>query len=334
MPKPAISVALSVFNGERYLAQAIESVLGQSYGDFEFLILDDGSTDNTRKIIEGYAGQDRRIRPSFRENRGLVASLNELIDLAQSSIIARMDADDVCHPERFERQLRFLEDHPDHGALGCWNNHIDEHGRACSVEGPDHPLDHEGVLAAIEQGQNPISHPTAMYRRDIVRGVGGYHRAFRHCEDFDLWLRLASRTKMANLPERLVYYRRHAGQVSSRHVIAQQLGTIVSRLAWQERKMGRPDPTEGLAELPLIEEMDALFGKAGTGALVRTQLVRGIRSSSAADTDDAISIFRQHLRAGGKRRGLWRTTARLLLSGSIVRGTKLAFALARASLRG
>lgn len=112
---------MSVYNGERFLADAIRSILAQSFGDFEFLILDDGSTDSSRSIIAGFAASDSRIRPIIRENRGLIASLNQLLEEARAPLIARMDADDISHPERFSRQISFLAGHPDHGVLGTWN---------------------------------------------------------------------------------------------------------------------------------------------------------------------------------------------------------------------
>ena len=108
MSTPAISVAMSVYNGERFLAEAIGSVLAQTFTDFEFLILDDGSRDGTRAIIADYASRDARIRPILRENRGLVVSLNQLLAEARAPLVARMDADDVCLPERFARQIAFL----------------------------------------------------------------------------------------------------------------------------------------------------------------------------------------------------------------------------------
>ncbi len=109
---PALSAAMSVYNGERFLAEAIDSILAQSFPDLEFLILDDGSRDATPAMLRDYAEKDSRIRPISRENRGLVASLNQLLDEARAPIVARMDADDIAHPERFAKQMRFLADNP------------------------------------------------------------------------------------------------------------------------------------------------------------------------------------------------------------------------------
>ncbi|MBI5094602.1 MAG: glycosyltransferase family 2 protein [Candidatus Hydrogenedentes bacterium] len=110
---PAVSVVMSVYNGERYLAEAIESILGQTYRDFEFIIIDDGSTDESLKIVEGYASRDNRIRLVSRPNRGLAAALNDGIEIARAPIIARMDADDVSLPKRFEKQMLYMAQHPE-----------------------------------------------------------------------------------------------------------------------------------------------------------------------------------------------------------------------------
>lgn len=329
MPKPAISVAMSVYNGERFLALALESVLAQSFTDFELLALDDGSSDGSAEIIRRYAAADTRIRPIIRENRGLIASLNELLTLAEAPLVARMDADDICRPERFARQVAFLTEHPDYGVVGSWSEDIGEHGEALIRSGADHPLTHEEMLVAIESGEQLICHPAVMYRREVVHAVGGYHAAFRHCEDLDLWLRLSSVTRMGNIPERLLRYRRYPDQVSARHSTEQQIGSVIARLAWEERRDGRPDPTEHLSRLPTIDELDELFGRPGVSHAARERIALGLRWSPAAMRDRGFDILLDHVRSGGRRDGLWRTVARLLRFGEPVRALRLAAALVR-----
>ncbi|WP_333606050.1 glycosyltransferase [Novosphingobium sp.] len=328
MPTPAISVAMSVYNGERYLALAIESVVAQDFEDFEFLIVDDGSTDASAQIIRRHAEADARIRPILRENRGLIASLNEMIALAAAPIVARMDADDICRPDRFSKQIAFLAKHPDYGVVGSWSEDIGEEGEPLIRNGmADHPLTHEDLLAAIENGDQLICHPAAMFRRDIVRAIGGYHAAFRHCEDFDLWLRLANVTKLGNISEPLLRYRRYPTQVSARHATEQQIGTAVARIAWRERQAGRPDPTEKLERLPPIEELDALFGSPGISRDVRERVALGLRYSASAMRDEGFDLLVNHLRDGGRRDGMWRTVARLLRFGEPRRALRLAATL-------
>lgn len=324
MPQPTISVAMSVYNGERFLRAAIESVLSQSFSDFEFLIVDDGSGDASPAIILEYAERDSRIRPVLRENRGLIVSLNEMVEQARAPLIARMDADDVCMPERFARQVEFLDSHPDYGVVGCWTLDIDENDQRYPLHGRDHPVDHAAFLEAIAHGWPLLCHPAAMMRRHVVREVGGYHAAFRHCEDYDLWLRLASVTKLGNIPERLIRYRHYPQQVSSRHITEQQIGAAVSRIAYEARLAGRNDPTETLTRLPPLDELDALFGEDGIATEVRSKVVPNILYSPVALAGDGFPLLLDHVREGGDRHKLWRTVARMVKYGLPRRAAMLA----------
>lgn len=330
MSPPALSVAMSVYNGERFLDAAIESVLAQSFGDFEFLILDDGSTDATTRIIRGHAARDSRIRPLIRENRGLIASLNQLLEEARAPIVARMDADDICYPDRFAKQMAFLQANPDYGVVGSWTEDIDEFGRPHVSPGHDHPVTHEDMLAAIAADTALLCHPVVTYRRDIVRVVGGYHRAYRHVEDFDLWLRLAAVTRLGNLPERLIRYRHYAGQVSTRHATEQQIGHSVALIAYHERAAGRPDPTAELEALPPLGAFDALFGREGVDRAIRARLARALLYSPTGLRDQGFEYILQHLREGGGRAGMWKTVARLVRFGEPQRAARLAATLLRA----
>jgi len=327
MTTPAISVAMSVHNGERFLSAAIESVLNQSFGDFELLLLDDGSRDESPAIINGYAARDARIRPILRENRGLIASLNQLIGEARAPIVARMDADDICKPERFARQIGFMAANPDYGVVGCWTEDIDEHGGPFTVSGPEHPANHEDFLVAIENGWPLICHPAAMFRKDLVVAVGAYHGAFRHCEDLDLWLRLASVTRLCSIPERLLRYRHYPEQVSSRHATEQQIGAAVARLAYAERLAGLPDPTANLTSLPPIDHLDVLFGREGIARQVRARVAPQLLYSRAGLRDAGFDLLVDYLREGGRHHGIWRTVARLVLFGEPLRAARLAATL-------
>ena len=320
---------MSVYNGARFLDAAIESVLAQTLGDFEFLILDDGSTDDSRAIVERWAARDPRIVPIARENRGLVASLNELLARARAPIVARMDADDICHPERFAKQHAFLAAHPDHGIVGSWREDIGVHEEPCPVGVDDPPVTHADVLATIARGQPVLAHPTVMARRDLMRAAGGYHAAFRHCEDLDLWLRMADMTKIANLPERLLRYRHYPDQVSMRHLTEQQIGAAVARLAHRERAAGRPDPTATLDALPPLDDLDDLFRRPGIARDIRAEVVPMLLYSRVGLGDEGIDIVLRHVRDGGDRTGLWRTVVRLCRFGMPDRAARLAATLLR-----
>ncbi len=331
IPAP-LSVAMSVYNAERFLNLAIESVLAQTFTDFEFLILDDGSRDGSLAIIRHYASRDPRIRVIARENRGLVVSLNQLIEEARAPIIARMDADDICAPDRFAKQMAFLADHPDYGVVGCWTADIDEYGEPYHLGGADHPVTHEDFLAGIGTRGPLLCHPAVMYRRAPVLAVGGYHKAFRHCEDLDLWLRLASVTRLGNLPERLVQYRHYPEQVSSRHATEQQIGAAVTRIAYEERHAGRLDPTATLDALPPIDELDALFGRKGLSRRVREQVAPGLLYSRSGLHDQGFDLVLHYLRDGGAHDGMWRTVGRLVRFGAPLRAARLALALAATTI--
>lgn len=330
---PALSVAMSVYNAEAYLALAIESILAQSMPSFEFLILNDGSTDRSKEIIDGYAARDNRIRAIHRENKGLIVSLNELVAAAKAPLIARMDADDIAMPDRFAKQLTFMAAHPEYGVVGTWTRDIDGKGNAFPLGGSDHPTDHDAFMAHIEQGPL-ICHPSVIMRADVVRAVGGYHAAFKHCEDYDLWLRLSSITKICSIPERLMLYRHTEGQVSNKHIVQQQIGVAASRLAWRERMAGRPDPTEQLDALPPMAEYDALFGREGAYQEALAMTVSAILYSHVALTSEGFDLVMEHIRkirTEDRVPGIPRTVARLMRFGEPMRALRLATGLLAAN---
>lgn len=330
MPIPAISVAMSVYNGEQFLAIAIESILEQTFTDFEFLILNDGSIDSSAAIIDEYAAKDKRIRAIHRSNKGLVFSLNQMITEARTPLIARMDCDDISLPERFARQIAFLDANPEYGVLGTWTSDIDEYGQPFPLEGADHAVTHDGFISQI--GGAMLCHPSVIMRRDAVLSVGGYHQAFKHCEDFDLWLRLAGVTKLCSLPERLVLYRHWSNQVSTRYAYIQRIGAAVSLAAYKERAAGRPDPTDKLEVLPALEDLDSLFGREGVMREVRDFATNGLLYSEVALKSEGYDLLRQFIAEGGQAKGLWRTVLRLVRIGEPLRGIGLFAALLRRSI--
>lgn len=210
---PKVTVLMAVYNGEKHLREAIESILGQTFRDFEFLIIDDGSTDSSREIIASCA--DPRIRLVRNEaNLGLTKSLNRGLKLAAGEYVARMDADDVSLPERLERQVKHLDEHPEVGVCGAQTQAFGDGIRGWISH---YYLDHDIIKAALLIG-SAISHPTAVLRKAFLDKFGlGYDEAAVCTQDYDLWVRCADRFKMANLPDVLLRYRRHAGQVTIQH---------------------------------------------------------------------------------------------------------------------
>ena len=326
--QPRLSVAMAVYNNAPFLAEAIESILAQTMSAFEFLIVNDGSTDGSAAIIDRYAEQDARIRAIHQPNCGLVASLNLMIEEARAPLIARMDGADISLPTRFERQLAFLDANPDYGVVGTSTHDLDEKG-GLTLNEDFHPLDHDAFLAALETGPW-LCHPSVVMRRDVVRAAGGYRAAFRHCEDYDLWLRLSEVTKLCTIPDRLFHYRRSPDQVSSAHVLEQLTGAAIAYAAHCEREAGRPDPTDGLDRLPPIDRLDALFGHEGVSRDVRTKVAPAIVWCERALRGEGFPLLLAHIREGGDRSGLWRTALRLLKLGEPRRAARLALTLASA----
>lgn len=322
---PAITVAMSVYNAAPFLGPAIESILAQTLGDFEFLIVNDGSSDGSAEIVDSYAARDSRIRPIHQENRGLVASLNRMIAEARAPLIARMDGDDISKPERFARQVAFLQANPDFGVVGSLTVNIDEAGNESWLNA-DQPTDWDGFRAALKD-KPLLCHPSAMIRTEVLRAAGGYRAAFKHCEDYDLWLRLSERTKLCSLPERLLLYRYSASQVSEKHIYVQALGAAIAWLAHVEREAGRPDPIDGLGELPPVDELDSLFGRAGVSRAVREIVAPRLIYSPVALKGDGYDLVLSHVRDGA-REGMWKTAARLIRFGEPLRAARLAAALA------
>jgi len=204
-PTPRVSVLMPVYNADRYLREAIESILGQTYRDFEFIIVDDGSTDGSLRIIEDYASRHPRIRVLSRPNTGIVGALNDGLAICGGEYIARMDADDVARPERIDRQVAFLQENRDVLAVGSHASMIDADGDPLGVLHT--PLGHEEIDRQMLTGVGALAHPTVVMRRDSVVALGGYREGFCAAEDLDFFLRLSECGRLANLPDCLLTYR-------------------------------------------------------------------------------------------------------------------------------
>jgi glycosyltransferase involved in cell wall biosynthesis len=202
--KPAVTVLMPVFNAERHLRAAIDSILGQTRADFELLVVDDGSTDGSAAIAAGY--DDARIRiERFPVNRGLSAALNHGLRCASATLIARQDADDVSRPDRLETQLAIVTRDPELALVGSQARMLDEQGRAVGVV--DRPLDEASVrwYALLD---NPFIHTAVMFRRDVAVSFGGFDAAFDpFSQDYALWWRIVRAHRVRNVRQRLVDYR-------------------------------------------------------------------------------------------------------------------------------
>ncbi|KRD07467.1 hypothetical protein ASE21_18450 [Flavobacterium sp. Root901] len=209
---PKVSVILPVYNCEKYIRESIESVLNQTFEDFELLIIDDCSTDSTVAIIENF--DDSRINLIRKEkNTGLIYSLNYAVSIAKGEYIARMDGDDICLPQRFEKQLKFLEQNPNIILCGSAIQIINENTIL------RHPLFHEEIIIKL-CFTTSFCHPSVMGKTAVFK-ENLYDIKYKHAEDYDLWTRLAFKGELANLEEVLLLYRSHEEQVSQANNVHQ-----------------------------------------------------------------------------------------------------------------
>lgn len=237
---PTVSVVMAVYNGEKYLREAVNSVLSQSFKDFEFIIIDDGSTDRSGELLASYTRADKRIILVSRPNKGLTKSLNEGLHLARGEFVARMDGDDVCILERFERQVAYLREHLDIVLVGSRVEFIDPEGFPINLK-PGLMMNHEQIDTALLSKGWPLVHPAVMMRRDAVMAIGGYSETYPTNQDHDLFLRLAEHGKLANLPDVLLQYRQHFQSITLAR--SKQQGDMIEailREAYTRRGMTMP----------------------------------------------------------------------------------------------
>lgn len=265
MNAPIISVVMPVYNAGAHVRAAAESILRQTEGGFEFLALDDGSSDDGPAILEDLSGRDRRLALHRRPHRGLVSTLNDGIGLACGEFIARMDADDVSRPDRFAAQLRHMREHPECVAVG---SAIQRFGALTFVT--QYP---ERFRYAAGQRQDiAIAHPTAFIRTQAIRSAGLYRTAFEWAEDSDLWRRMIRLGEIHNLPDVLLDYRHHEGQVTVQRAALQALRDAVATSLFAS-------PQPGDALLGVDGPIDAAF----VARLAHAHPDRAIRGNLAAD---------------------------------------------------
>jgi glycosyltransferase involved in cell wall biosynthesis len=234
-----LSVVMAVYNAEQYLVEAVESVLAQTFGDFELLALDDGSTDSSLQILKNYETKDPRIRVLTRENKGIARTRAELTEHARGKYIAIMDSDDISRSDRLQKQIEFLDANVDCVAVGSWVMQINAKGQPIRIL--DYPRSHKEIDERNLEGRTAIVNPTAMIRRQAVLTAGTYGSECKFgAEDLDLWLRLAEVGKLANIPMPLLKYRLHKASLSETHLNEQfAQARRVCENAWRRRGIKR-----------------------------------------------------------------------------------------------
>ena len=261
-------------NAEKYLGEAVDSILNQTFSDFELILIDDGSKDTTPQIVADYGRRDPRVVPISRPNKGIPKTQNEGLARVTAPLLARFDADDISEPTRFEKQVAYFNRHPDVVCIGSRVTLIDPLGSPIKVT--DHPLDHETIEAGLLRGSGwSIVQPAAMMRTDAVRRVGGYREQFATSSDLDLFLRLSEIGKLANLPEPLVRYRQHFNSIANTKADVQwNLKAQIVGDAYDRRGMKRPDawPFERRVPKPFDQQLrDWIWAalRAGNPAVAR-----------------------------------------------------------------
>ena len=306
---PAVSVILSVRNGEPYLKQAIDSILAQSFRDFELIVVDNHSTDDSPNIVESY-DDERIILTRPKEPLHLAQALNHAASMARGEFVARMDADDVSHADRFEKQVAYLQDHPEVGVLGSQIRPIDADGETITRGQYHKPETHADIACSLFFGC-PLWHPTAMLRKSVIDELGWYGspiiagREEYSTEDYDLWCRAIGQTQIHNLPEVLLDYRIHADNHSlgsSRR--RENLKNLVLILRHHIKSSAEMDVSSGLCAAMLGLRMDEIAPIEDAGNIASdfsnlTGLIRKILNEAKGNklSSEAMHHLRDRLTA-------------------------------------
>lgn len=224
MKNPKVTVLMSVYNGEKYLQEAIDSILGQTFKDFEFLIINDGSTDKTGEILESY--NDPRIKIiDNKKNIGLTKSLNIGLRKAKGEYIARQDADDISMPERLKEEVVFLEMHQDYAVVGTFAKIINENSEILYfLERPVEDL----KIREVFKKDNCIIHGSSMIRRVCLSDTGFYNELMIRSQDYELWLRLSKKYRLANIGKYLYMWRKHCENIEAKYIGEQKIYVILA----------------------------------------------------------------------------------------------------------
>ena len=261
---PRLSVLMTTYNGERFLPQAIDSILAQTYRDFEFIIVDDGSSDSSAQIIREAASRDPRIRGIFLNNNiGIPRAANRGLGEVRAPLVARMDSDDMCHPERFAKQVAYMDEHTDINMLGSFYRDIDEDGNFINARKERKLASNLAIVTGskrirrrVYQGHYVLLQPTSFIRTTSLRALGGYREIFSVAEDNDMYLRMLDRfgAVLENHSDCLYYYRRYRTSISDRTSTGEYARLLVmAHYSSDCRLRGRADPLEGAKSLSLDE---------------------------------------------------------------------------------
>jgi len=230
---PTVSIIMPVYNAEKFVAQAVESVLKQSFSDFEFLIYDDGCSDKSIEIIQQF--KDKRIHIfSDSKNAGIVKRLNFLIEKSTGQYIARIDADDIWYPEKLKKQIHFLNSHHDVMMVACFAKFIDKNNHELKIRFKQYSSDKD--IKKNLPCHNFIIHSSVVFKKDIFNAVGLYRNKYLHAEDYDMWLRLINnKIKFSIISDTLLSYRISTTSINSRFKRIQSKNVIKLKLSFYKK---------------------------------------------------------------------------------------------------
>lgn len=282
MHNPKVTVLMSVYKGEKYLQEAVDSILNQTFQDFEFLIINDSSTDGTLEILENYT--DPRIHIINNEkNIGLTCSLNKGLKKAKGKFIARQDADDISMSNRLDKELKFLEDNTDYAAVGSFVKVINEEGNVVSTI--EKPITDTHIREFLKM-DNCIAHGSSMIKMSCLLSVGFYDESILKAQDYDLWLRLSEKYKLANIPKYLYFWRQSQENISIKNSNEQEHYVEVAKVKAKRRKEGRAFSHN--SPLPEISVLMANYNNAAyVGEAIRSVLNQNFKNWELIIVDDA-----------------------------------------------
>ena len=237
MHDPDIAVVMACHNGLPYLSDAVESIRGQTFDRFELIVVDDGSTDGSGDYLRSVADADPRVRVITQVQSGQQAAANRGIAAAKAPLIARMDADDVSSPDRLAKQVEYMDRHPEVGLAGSQIRRLGSRGGGLTSS---FPLDHRRIVAELMQNRHAMCNPSVVFRKSLFDQIGGYwdHNI---AEDWDMFLRMADVSKLANLPNVLLDYRFHTGSINGRRIVEAQFFNEYAADRARRRQDGQPD---------------------------------------------------------------------------------------------
>lgn len=247
---PTVSVLMSVYNDQGHVSLAIRSIVEQTFADFEFLIVDDGSADDSGAILRAWAAVDARITVIEQSNQGLTQSLNTLVARARGQFIARMDSDDIAYPDRLREQVVYLRAYPAVGVVACWTQIVTASGLTMTCN--CFPDDSARIAAFLAEQHNPFVHSSIMLRRDVLAQLTPPYR-FRNSQDFDLWLRLLGQTEFGVVEQLLMIHRKHGAQVSARYGTRGREIIKLIRTLHERRQNGLPEGDWQVAEQQILD---------------------------------------------------------------------------------